>query len=115
MGDLQSFFSKYGPIEKCHVLIGPNNQKSRGFGFVVFEYEESAKTCLEDAANHYIKKKWVDCKPSYMKDETPIKDDKVNKLSYDNNIQHIDEINDLEKNHIFTKNSENLSKEENYN
>lgn len=112
--DLNSFFSQYGQIEKCHVLIGPNNQKSRGFGFVVFECEESVKRCLEDADNHYIKKKWVDCKPSYMKDETTSKDDKVNKLSYDNKIQHIDELNDLDQKNISIENSEIVPREENF-
>ena len=41
-----------------------------------------------------------------MKDETTIKDDKVNKLSYDYKIQHIDELNDLDQKNISVKNSE---------
>nr|DAD48716.1 TPA_asm: hypothetical protein HUJ06_018653 [Nelumbo nucifera] len=43
---LHEMFSKYGNILSCKVVISPDG-KSKGYGFVQFETEESAKTAIE--------------------------------------------------------------------
>merc|ERR1712048_446685 len=36
----------------------------RGFGFVTFESEETAKSVVENCSNIYHEGKWIDCKAS---------------------------------------------------
>lgn len=40
---LTAYFSEYGPVRSAIVLMDPNTNRSRGFGFVTFEDEESVE------------------------------------------------------------------------
>ena len=42
---------------------------SRGFGFVLFDKNKSVEKVLRDKHSHSIRGKWIDCKPSYNKDD----------------------------------------------
>jgi hypothetical protein len=59
IADLQDFFSQYGTIENCNVMIQPESSKSRGFGFIVFREKKTIKKCLADSDNHILNGKWV--------------------------------------------------------
>jgi len=48
-GDLRDIFSKYGRITSINVVIDQKTSRSRGFGFVYFENEESASEAKERA------------------------------------------------------------------
>jgi RNA recognition motif-containing protein len=41
--DLYSYFSKFGPIKECNIIINRETGLSRGFGFVDFVYQESVR------------------------------------------------------------------------
>merc|ERR1719321_1175738 len=60
--ELQEYFGKYGTVTAAHVKNDMTTGKSRGFGFVTFDAEESVKKCLADSTNHILKGKWVDVK-----------------------------------------------------
>ena len=42
-GDLFNYFSKFGPIKECNIIINRETGLSRGFGFVDFVYQESVR------------------------------------------------------------------------
>ena len=41
--ELKHVFKKYGPLEKVKLVTDPRTNRSRGFAFVYFEYEEDAQ------------------------------------------------------------------------
>ncbi len=41
--DLFNYFSKFGPIKECNIIINRETGLSRGFGFVNFVYQESVR------------------------------------------------------------------------
>jgi RNA recognition motif-containing protein len=41
--DLYNYFSKFGPIKECNIIINRETGLSRGFGFVDFVYQESVR------------------------------------------------------------------------
>jgi len=41
--DLYNYFSKFGPIKECNIIINRDTGLSRGFGFVDFLYQESVR------------------------------------------------------------------------
>jgi hypothetical protein len=41
--DLFSYFSKFGPVKECNIIINRDTGLSRGFGFVDFGYQESVR------------------------------------------------------------------------
>jgi RNA-binding protein Musashi len=52
------YFEKYGKVLTAEVMFNRETLKSRGFGFIVFEHEESAeKVCAEK--EHIISGKLV--------------------------------------------------------
>lgn len=46
--DLFNYFSKFGPIKECNIIINRETGLSRGFGFVNFVYQESVRIVDED-------------------------------------------------------------------
>jgi RNA recognition motif-containing protein len=94
LGDLneniiESYFSKYGKIEKILLMKDPNTKKSRGFGFIIFVDEESIELILS-IPKHIINFKVVDCKRSYPKNhlDTNVFDvpKEINQMPNDINI-----------------------------
>lgn len=48
IADFRSYFEKYGRVISAEVMFNRETHKSRGFGFIVFEFEESAiNVCTE--------------------------------------------------------------------
>jgi len=47
-GKLNEMFSSYGEIEEATVISDKFSQRSKGFGFVTFKDEESAKKAIEE-------------------------------------------------------------------
>lgn len=58
--DLEKFFSNYGQVVECVVMVDRKTNRSRGFGFVSFDSEEAVTACL--ATTHEIMGKWVEIK-----------------------------------------------------
>ena len=52
--EFRSYFERYGKVVSSEVLFNRETHKSRGFGFVVFEHEQSAvKVCAAAAAQEH--------------------------------------------------------------
>jgi RNA-binding protein Musashi len=48
LAEFRAYFEKYGTVISCEVMFNRETHKSRGFGFVIFEFEESAeKVCMD--------------------------------------------------------------------
>lgn len=53
--ELRELFSKYGEIEDATVILDKmNKKKSKGFGFVTFVEESSAKTAIKEMNGNEI-------------------------------------------------------------
>jgi len=65
--DLEEYFSKYGPIVEASVMVDRVSGRPRGFGFVVFQSEESVEQLLQD--KHEICGRKVDCKKAVPREE----------------------------------------------
>lgn len=60
--EFKSYFEKYGRVVSAEVMFNRETHKSRGFGFIVFETEDSAiKVCNEK--EHVIDGKVVSILP----------------------------------------------------
>lgn len=49
--DLRNFFSQYGKVTEVVIMYDQEKKKSRGFGFLTFESEESVDRCCSE---HYV-------------------------------------------------------------
>lgn len=59
--EFRSYFEKYGKVISAEVMFNRETHKSRGFGFIVFEMEDSIdRVCAEE--EHTIDKKVVEVK-----------------------------------------------------
>ena len=48
IAEFRTYFEKYGKVVSAEVMFNRETHKSRGFGFIVFELEDSAiKVCAE--------------------------------------------------------------------
>lgn len=56
--DLSAYFSKFGNIVDCNLLLDRETGKSRGFGFITFDSVESVKNVLAQTP-HKLKGKVV--------------------------------------------------------
>lgn len=56
--DFKKYFMQYGKVVSAEVMFNRETNKSRGFGFVIFESESSVDTVLQDL-NHVIDGKSV--------------------------------------------------------
>jgi len=59
---LQSYFSQYGEVTDCIVMMNPQTEKSRGFGFVTFR-DPSVVDVVLSGGKHQIDGRNVDAKP----------------------------------------------------
>jgi len=60
--DLEKHFSKYGKVTDCVIMKDRDSGKSRGFGFVSFESEDTVEKVLSAGKEHILLDKWIDCK-----------------------------------------------------
>ncbi|GFS90375.1 heterogeneous nuclear ribonucleoprotein 27C [Nephila pilipes] len=66
--DLRSFFSRYGTVIEVVLMYDQEKKKSRGFGFLSFETEDSVK---QVCAEHFVKinGKKIECKHAEPRDK----------------------------------------------
>lgn len=56
--DFKKYFAQYGKVVSAEVMFNRETNKSRGFGFVIFESESSVDLVLQEL-NHVIDGKSV--------------------------------------------------------
>lgn len=56
--DFKKYFMHYGKVVSAEVMFNRETNKSRGFGFVIFETEDSVELVLQEK-NHVIDGKSV--------------------------------------------------------
>jgi len=81
--DLKEYMTKYGKVESCNLKKDLETNRSRGFGFVVFENSESLEKVLAEK-EHRLQGKVIDPKRANPKgkwQEPPIKKIYVAKVS----------------------------------
>ncbi len=66
--ELYQYFSKFGTVEFAEVRRDHLTKQSRRIGFILFEKEASASSCLAKK-NHYLKNRRIHCKPCKSKKE----------------------------------------------
>lgn len=62
----REYFSRYGPVKDAVVMVDRTTNRSRGFGFVSFENEDSVDKCI--SGDNRILDKWVEVKRAEPKD-----------------------------------------------
>ncbi|KAI0990279.1 hypothetical protein GJ496_004346 [Pomphorhynchus laevis] len=68
--DVKAYFRRFGDIIDATIIKDPISGRSRGFGFVVFEEESTAKKVFS-VDNHYINGKKVDTKNAFRRNAEP--------------------------------------------
>nr|CAD1828242.1 unnamed protein product [Ananas comosus var. bracteatus] len=76
--EFRAYFEKFGPITKAFVPIDKNINRSRGFGFVTFETEESAHEVLKNQFHKMRPDKKVEVKKAIPMIEENIRCDNNN-------------------------------------
>merc|ERR1719183_2044872 len=61
MEEVKAYFIQYGEVD-VDIKFDQQTGRSRGFGFLAFQDPMSVQPCLDNAANHQIRDKWVDVK-----------------------------------------------------
>ena len=56
---LREYFAKFGKVDQVQVMYNRETNKSRGFGFVTFESEETVESVLKEKRMHEIDNKSV--------------------------------------------------------
>ena len=56
---LRQYFTKFGNVDQVQVMYNRETNKSRGFGFVTFESEETVENVLREKRMHEIDSKSV--------------------------------------------------------
>jgi len=57
--DIKEKFSKFGPIAEINIIKEPNNNESRGFGFITFENSKDAKAAVDEMNGYELKGKII--------------------------------------------------------
>lgn len=70
---LKEYFSKFGNVLECVLHFDRDTGKSRGFGFVEFDSEDTVEYILAHAKEHKILDKWIDCKKAAERPSVPPK------------------------------------------
>lgn len=68
--DFKKYFMQYGKVVSAEVMFNRETNKSRGFGFVIFENEASVELVLQDK-NHVIDGKSVEVKRAVPRTDVP--------------------------------------------
>ncbi|KAF1772307.1 Nucleotide-binding alpha-beta plait domain [Phytophthora cactorum] len=68
--DFKKYFMQYGKVVSAEVMFNRETNKSRGFGFVIFESEASVELVLQDK-NHVIDGKSVEVKRAVPRTDVP--------------------------------------------
>ncbi|CAH0483029.1 unnamed protein product [Peronospora belbahrii] len=68
--DFKKYFAQYGKVVSAEVMFNRETNKSRGFGFVIFESETSVELVLQDK-NHVIDGKSVEVKRAVPRTDVP--------------------------------------------
>jgi RNA recognition motif-containing protein len=58
---LEEYFQKYGPVFKAYVIMDPNTNRSKRFGFIIMETEDSVYRIMEQKV-HIINGYSINCK-----------------------------------------------------
>ena len=64
----KGYFEQFGKIEDWVIMVDKVTGKSRGFGFITFESEESVEWVISRYLDNKIDGKWVECKKAMPKD-----------------------------------------------
>lgn len=70
---MKEYFSKFGNVTECILHYDKETGKSRGFGFVEFDSEDTVDLVLSQAKDHRILDKWIDCKKAAARPSVPPK------------------------------------------
>eukprot|EP01017_Pseudomicrothorax_dubius_P041837 TRINITY_DN6751_c0_g1_i1.p1 TRINITY_DN6751_c0_g1~~TRINITY_DN6751_c0_g1_i1.p1 ORF type:complete len:306 (+),score=49.50 TRINITY_DN6751_c0_g1_i1:430-1347(+) len=62
-----NYFKTYGNIIDYVLINDKDTGRSRGFGFITFEHEDSLQKVIKDYNSHQILGKWIECKPAVPK------------------------------------------------
>ncbi|KAF1331491.1 Heterogeneous nuclear ribonucleoprotein, partial [Globisporangium splendens] len=68
--DFKKYFAQYGKVVSAEVMFNRETNKSRGFGFVIFEVESSVDLVLQEP-NHVIDGKSVEVKRAVPRTDVP--------------------------------------------
>ncbi|KAG7382488.1 hypothetical protein PHYPSEUDO_004823 [Phytophthora pseudosyringae] len=68
--DFKKYFMQYGKVVSAEVMFNRETNKSRGFGFVIFESEATVELVLQDK-NHVIDGKSVEVKRAVPRTDVP--------------------------------------------
>lgn len=68
--EFRRYFQQYGKVVSAEVMFNRETNKSRGFGFVIFEHEKSVELVLQDN-NHVIDGKSVEVKRAVPRTDIP--------------------------------------------
>ncbi|TYZ57006.1 hypothetical protein PybrP1_003785 [[Pythium] brassicae (nom. inval.)] len=68
--DFKKYFAQFGKVVSAEVMFNRETNKSRGFGFVIFESETSVELVLQEA-NHVIDGKSVEVKRAVPRTDVP--------------------------------------------
>ncbi|KAJ6241774.1 protein boule [Anaeramoeba flamelloides] len=80
---LENFFSAYGDVVDCRIILDHKTRRSKGFGFVTFETEESA-TKVKKVGNMEFLGKMMNVGDAFRRNDQ----NKDNKQSKNNNQQN---------------------------
>jgi len=69
-GVIRSFFQQFGPVVEVLVMRDPHSHQSRGFGFVTFQRDDSAKQVLQNRYHDMLGKR-VEVKSSVPRGQAP--------------------------------------------
>lgn len=69
-GVVRSFFSQFGPVVEVLVMRDPHNHQSRGFGFITFQRDDSAKVVLQNRYHDMMGKR-VEVKSAVPRGQAP--------------------------------------------
>lgn len=69
-GVVRNFFSQFGPVVEVLVMRDPHNHQSRGFGFITFQRDDSAKQVLQNRYHDMLGKR-VEVKSAVPRGQAP--------------------------------------------
>lgn len=95
--DLEEFFCQFGSIKGCHIIYDFETNRSRGFAFIEFYSEESAKKALTFEGKPMVANKVVYIADSRERQDDKKKNKEDSKYTKKNSELKIEETNDKKK------------------